>query len=468
MQIRARLTLMYLGISAGILAIVLFAAWWTYKQHTESDFFENLHAKAVLTAQTTLREVEKLPPLPINWIESEDLDTLPYRDNISVYNDAYERVFVGQPLAAPFPVKTLQLIQQAGRQQFRHLNLHAVGITMTSPSQRPFTVIAEGYYDPDELIHLRNILIVSFVCGVAVIAASGWYFAGQALRPVSKIMDQVNTLQPEDLSRRVETGARHDELARLSETFNRLLDRVEQAFLMQRMFLSNVSHELKNPLMAMRAQLDVTLQREREPAAYRQALQSVLDDLRELSEVEEKLLQLARIYNEPDSIPFEPVRLDELLWQAKEHLQKNYPAYKAIIDPGHMPESEETLLVFANEALLRTALINLMNNACKYSPDQRVLVRVQFQADGAHALEVIDNGPGITPEELPLIFEPFYRSSQHRMQVKGTGIGLSLVRSILLTHRIGLSIRQPASGGSVFQLKFPPFVEGTQMPNNQT
>lgn len=455
MQIRTRLTLLFLMIAASILAIVLFAVWWTYKQHTEAVFFQNLESKAELTAQTAMREVEKLQPLPVAWSEPDEADALPYRENISLYNDAYERVFTLRPDAVAFSVKTLQQIQNNGRYQFRHENLFALGKVMISPTRRPFTIIAEGYCDPNELVQLRNILMISFFFGIAAIAASGWYFAGQALAPVSRIVDQVNTLQPDDLSRRVVAGPNHDEMARLAETFNGLLDRVERAFRMQRMFLSNVSHELKNPLMAMRAQLDVTLQRDREPAAYRQALQSVLDDLRSLSEVEEKLLQLARLYNNPNDIPFEAIRLDELLWQAQEQLRKNNPAYKSVLEMEQMPESEDALIVWANEALLRTALLNLIHNACKYSPDQRAHVRVIFHPDGAHIIEVSDNGPGIPPEEIALIFEPFYRSPRHRTDVKGTGIGLSLVHNILQLHRIGLQVKQAPSGGAVFQLQFP-------------
>lgn len=94
---------------------------------------------------------------------------------------------------------------------------------------------------------------------------------------------------------------------RLAKTFNGLLDRVEQAFRMQRLFLSNVSHELKNPLTAIRTQLDVALQRDRDPAAYRRTLQSVLEDVNAMTEVEENLLQLARLYNDPAGIPLGPV-----------------------------------------------------------------------------------------------------------------------------------------------------------------
>ena len=454
MQIRARLTLLYLPIAAGILAGVLFAVYYLFKKNTEETFFSGLESKAEMTAQTALRDPALLKPLPPMWESPED-DTLPYRDNISIFDDAYERIFAVRTDAPPVSVKNLQEIYTQREVRFRHYNLYALGRVVNNPQGRPYVVVVEGFCDPTELTQLRNILIISFIAGMALMAASGWYFAGQALAPVSRIINEVDAIQPTNLSHRVLTGPSRDELTRLAETFNRLLDRVEQAFRMQRMFLSNVSHELKNPLMAMRAQLDVALQRERDNDAYRTALQSVLDDVRAMSDVEEKLLLLARIYNDPAAIPIAPVRLDELIWAAKEQLLKRKKNFKVALDFGKMPENEQLLNVNANEALLRTAILNLMDNGCKYSPDHRVQVIAVFRPDGSHTVEVTDNGPGIPPEDIELIFEPFFRSERHR-QIKGTGIGLSLVKSILNLHQIALSVESPEQGGTIFRMDFPP------------
>jgi len=453
MQIRARLTLLFLLNAASILAGVLLAVYFLFKKNTEEAFFEGLQSKAEMTAQTALRDPVNLRPLPHNWV-SPDGDTLPYRDNISLFNDAYERVFAVHTDLPPVSVKDLQDIYTQREIRFRHYNLHAFGRVVNSTEGRPFVVVVEGFCDPTQLVQLRNILIISFLLGMALIAASGWYFAGQALQPMSSIVREVEHIQPSDLSRRVVTGDNQDELARLAETFNRLLDRVEQAFRMQQMFLSNVSHELKNPLHAIRTQLDVALSRERDPATYRLALQSVLDDVDAMTEVEEKLHLLARIYNDPAAIPLVSVRLDELVWQAKEQLQKRKPEFKVSIELSEMPDDEALLYVRANEALLRTALLNLMDNACKYSPDQRAQVRVRFRPGARHELEVADNGPGIPETEQSLIFQPFFRSPRHR-QIKGTGIGLSLVQSILNLHKIALSVESPPQGGTVFKMVFP-------------
>lgn len=455
MQIRTRLTLLFLLLVIGFLAGVLLYVYWTFKRDTEEVFFQNLRSKATVAAQALLPAAESRATMPPTL--GFEGDTLPYRDNTSLYNEAYERVFSAEPLAPLVSVKILQDVQRSGEERFEQLNLQALAEVVYTADGRPFVLVIEGFCDRSSIIKLRNILIISFLAGVCIMLAAGWYFAGQALRPVSRIINQVDQLSPANPGRRLDTGARRDEIGRLAETFNRLLDRVENAFRVQRMFLSNVSHELKNPLMAIRAQLDVTLQRERKPEAYRKALQSVLDDVLALSEVEETLLQLARIYNNPEGIPLTPVRLDELLWQVKENLPKRHPGYRATLEFGDMPESGEALVVQANEPLLHTALLNLLDNACKYAPDQRVLVRARFTADGAHEIAVCDNGPGIPPEEIALIFEPFFRGSRHR-GVKGTGIGLALVRSILDLHRIGLDLANRPEGGAEFRLRFPAVV----------
>ena len=154
---------------------------------------------------------------------------MPNRDTISLYNDAYERVFTVQPEMEPVPVKTLQSILQNGELRFKNQQLLALGMVLESKINLPFFVIAEGYCDPSALHQLRNILIVSFVYGLTVISASGWYYAGQALAPVSAIMHQVKELKPSDLSRRLEPGVNRDELAQLTETFNSLLDQIGRA-----------------------------------------------------------------------------------------------------------------------------------------------------------------------------------------------------------------------------------------------
>ena len=453
MQIRGRLTLLFLLLATGILAAVLFAVYLMFRQNMTEAFYQGLASKAEVTVKTILPEIDKVQPSSATWIAPDENTVLPYQDNISIFNSNYERVFSVHSEAVPVPANDLANIYIRNRYKFEHFNLCAFGMSANGPNGSAYVVVAEGIPDPTAIVKLRNVLIISFLLGIILVAATGWYYAGKALEPVSSIVEEVERIQPSDLSRRLQPGENRDEIHKLAVTFNKLLERVERAFMMQKMFVSNVSHELKNPLTVIRSQLDVALQRERNPEEYKNALSSVLDDIRALSETEQRLLHLARVYTNPQSIVLEPARLDELVWQAVDQLHRQYPGTRAIVNFNGMPENEEDLIINANESLMKMALVNIMNNACKYSPDNRVTIDAFFHASGNHVLEISDNGPGIPDNEKSLVFEPFYRSPRH-ISVRGTGIGLSLVKSILELHRITVRIGDKKDGGAVFILSF--------------
>ena len=330
MQIRSRLTLSFLVLTASILAAVLYGVYWLYKKNTEESFYKSLESKIDLTTQTLLPNESTFSPVPNDWIAPEG-DTLPFKDNISVFNTSYVRVFSIKKAAIPVSAKDLQEIYKKGEVRFSHYNLLALG-KKASTMKSQYVVVAEGYCDPTDIDDLANILLYSFFIGVFLVAISGWYFAGRALDPVSSVVEEVENIQPSDLSIRLRTGESRDELVRLSEAFNHLLDRVERAFQVQKMFVSNVSHELKNPLTAIRTQIEVTLQQNRSEEDYQKALKSVLDDIEDLSETEQKLLYLARIYNNPQNIPFSPTRIDEVLLNSMEQFSKQHPDYQANIE----------------------------------------------------------------------------------------------------------------------------------------
>ena len=270
-------------------------------------------------------------------------------------------------------------------------------------------------------------------------------------------MNTVDGITYQNLERRLPEDKNHDELSRLSATFNRLLGRVGEAFGLQRMFLSNVAHELRNPLTAMRTRIEVTLQKRRSPEVYESALHSVLEDVQMLSEMQDKLMQLARIHHKGNEVERQPLQLDELLWHCIAALKKQHPAYRIGFDFDSNTEQAEWIIQ-GNTALLQLAFQNLLDNACKYSPEQRAAIRLGRNEQGNIRVHISDRGPGIPPEELQLIFEPFFRSTQHRKSAKGVGVGLALVRSIAELHGAGIRAENNPDGGAVFIWEFRTFV----------
>jgi signal transduction histidine kinase len=384
----------------------------------------------------------------------ENGSLLPFRENVAIYNDALQQVFAFNRNAQPIPEKVLSELRTGGETRFRHGDLFALGLRHVSKSGQAYIIISESVFNSEELNSLRNILIVSFFFCIGIVAAGGWVYAGQAMSPVARIVDQVDGILPSDLSARLNAPTNHDEISRLVVTFNRLLDRIQFAFRMQKSFISNVSHELKNPLSVIIAQAEIALDKDRSREEYRQTLHSVLEDTLGLNDVTEKLLQLARMHSEDSNIAFEKVRLDEIMLQTRASLLRLHPDYHIAFDIEGAPESEDQLCVLGNEPLLRSAFQNLMDNGCKFSPDKRVEVKIFFDTAGRHRIEIADRGPGIPAKDLQLIFQPFYRSSQS-IHVRGSGIGLSLVDSIMRIHHVALDVVSSQGKGTIFKLSFP-------------
>jgi signal transduction histidine kinase len=268
-----------------------------------------------------------------------------------------------------------------------------------------------------------------------------------------KIIDQVDSIEAANLNARVDEGNTRDELAQLAMTFNQMLERIEKAFYVQKNFIANASHELRTPLTAVSGQIEVIQMKDRSPEEYKDLLQSVLDDIRGLNLLTNRLLMLAQASSEMTKADFFSIRIDDVLWQASAELIKRHPEYKTAVSFDDLIADEGLLVVQGNEALLKSALYNLMDNACKYSPDHMVKISLQVES-GFVRMNFQDNGAGIPDEDRNSIFQPFYRG-KNAMHLKGHGIGLSLVEKIIHLHGGQIQIASKEKSPTTFTVRLP-------------
>jgi signal transduction histidine kinase len=258
------------------------------------------------------------------------------------------------------------------------------------------------------------------------------------------------------LDLRLDEGNGKDELAHLAHTFNLMLDRLETAFEVQKDFISNASHELRTPLTAIRGQLEVLLMKDRPAGDYRKATTAVLEDMRKLNRMLDRLLLMAHASSEGAREGFREVRIDEILWQAREELLKHEKEYTVTIALDENISDIENLIINGDEQLLLSAA-PFMENGCKYSPDRSV--RVFLSHDEKHiSIGFTDNGPGIAEDEIERIFESFYRSKS-TASVRGHGIGLSLVKKIIDIHHGEISVYSRPGEGTTITFSFPARLE---------
>jgi len=307
----------------------------------------------------------------------------------------------------------------------------------------------EGY----DMLRILNIkLLAIWVLSFIILFIIGYFMARNALKPVSKIVKQVEEIAVSSLSKRVEIDNREDEIGELATTFNNTLDRIEKSFESQRMFLSNVSHELRTPMAALIAELELSLYKERSNEDYKKVVENALTDARKIEKLSNGLMDLARASYHTDQIKMIPVRLDEILLDASAMLMKAHGDYNVDLIFGDDTDDDRMVTINGNEYLLRTAFVNLMENNCKFSNNHSSTVYISF-AYNKVIVCFSDTGIGISQEDLEQIFKPFFRG-ENRHFSSGNGIGMALVERIVKLHGGTISVSSQQGEGTDFFLAF--------------
>ncbi len=330
----------------------------------------------------------------------------------------------------------------------------AVAYHYANPEMRIVMVVAgEDTEGKANLEKLREILLLSFLGGVIIALAGGYFFSAGLIRPVRKIADEVREISAQSLTRRIETGTTRDEWYQLAHTLNDLLNRLQQSFELQRRFISNASHELSTPLTSISSQLEVILQRDRDAEAYRNVMMSVLQDVKNMGRLTQTLLEFAKAGGDAGGLEISQVRIDEILMRMPAEMQKQHTGFSVALNFEQMPEDENKLLVYGNEELLFTAIKNIVSNACKYSPDHKAGIRF-FVSTHQCLIHIIDKGEGIPEKEISNIFQPFYRVDESRA-TPGFGLGLSLAERIIKLHKGEITLKTQKGEGSTFIITLP-------------
>jgi signal transduction histidine kinase len=431
MNIKKKLAIKFALIVASILLLSSLLVYVSSARYRQQEFNARLKDKAIDMAKLLI-DVDEVDNALLKIINKNTV-SLP-EEEVLIYNYRNEELYdSNEDAGAPVPVALLDQIRLEKELYYAEGKKEVIGILYPGKYNR-YVVIASATdtYGLSKLQNLRYVLVLVFLISVGITIIGGWVFASQALRPIAEVVSEVNNISARNLHARLHEGNRKDEIANLAITFNRMLERLEVAFTLQKSFVANASHELRTPLTAVTSQIEVTLLRKREAEAYENVLQSVLEDIHSLSKLYNGLLELAQLDLEKDKIAIECLRMDELLLAAIEELTEAKPQYQLLFGYDMPTEDEEKLTVRGSEALLRSAMINLMDNACKFSKGHPATVTLA-EVPGYLKIAVSDRGIGIAPDDLTRIREPFYRAG-NSARIKGHGLGLSLTDKIIKWH----------------------------------
>jgi two-component system OmpR family sensor kinase len=321
-------------------------------------------------------------------------------------------------------------------------------------------VVLFSLRQPEEFLEsIRHTFALIIPLGILLASAGGYFLARKSLAPVASMSQQASKIDATNLDDRLAVVNARDELGTLAQSFNQLLDRLARSIDQQRRFMADASHELRTPIAILRGEADVALSRpERSTGEYRESLQILREEARRLSQIVENLFTLARADAGNYPLTKSHFYLDELLADCV-RAARTLAAIKNIRLENH---SEEELLLEADEALIHRMVLNLIDNAIKFTqPGGAVSVGARRQG-GGYLISVKDTGAGIPSELQPRVFERFFRADKARTHQKdagtGAGLGLAISRWIAEAHQGTLELSSSNSQGSVFAayLQGPP------------
>jgi heavy metal sensor kinase len=307
--------------------------------------------------------------------------------------------------------------------------------------------------DLNDTMHgLLKILLVLAPLTLLLASGGGLFLADRALAPIDRITRTAQRISAENLSGRIGLHGQNDEVGRLAQTFDAMLARLEAAFARQRQFAADASHELRTPLTAIIGQIDVAIERPRSAESYRATLVAVREQTQRLARLASDLLFLARADASPAAVTFEVLELDDLL-----------PAIIAQVEPLAVARGQSltrdlqpSIRVRGNEDQLIRLILNLLDNAIRYTPAGGCITVHSAQHGSEAAISISDSGPGIAPEHLPHLFDRFFRIDRARGRAQGgNGLGLAIAQSIAQAHGGRIHVTSAVGRGSTFTLFLP-------------
>jgi heavy metal sensor kinase len=448
-SIRFRLTLWYSIVMAGGLILFGVAIWVSLMDSLAFDLNRGLRDEAhrvELFVNTEVRE----PSTNVKEELAEYSSGLPDETYLEVTDSEGVTVFTSLPLF-PWPRNRREGLEQI---QWHGNNYQVLVAPFTVGQQQWRVVLAASLRQLDHLTNRLRVLLIALIPAVALLATlGGIWLSRRALKSVDEITVAARSIGIANLSERLRVPDSDDELQRLSETWNDMLSRLEEAVGRLSQFTSDASHELRTPLAVIRTTAELAVRRSRSAQDYQAALTQILGESERMTRLVDDLLFLAHCDAESQQMPMAALNLSGLVQSLCSQVAHVATDRKIRIAAQI---SDGDMMIAGNDLALRRLVVALLDNAVKYSkPEGTVVVRL-FRASERAVLEIQDEGCGIPDTEIPLIFHRFYRTPQTRStSVNGYGLGLSLAAAIAQRHHTSIEVQSAPGSGSTFRISLP-------------
>lgn len=451
MNIRYKLSIQFTFIVATLLMVLTIGIYYFSSSFRRIEFYKRLKDRANATAQLLLNVAE----VDQNLLKIIDKNSMALiQEEIYMIDSLNNQIYSNVEGANYYNIYVFDKIREEKEYKFTHNGKDAIGINFRN-GKHEYIVISCAYdaYGVNNLANLRIILSIGFLFGLSITVIAGLIFSGRALAPISTVVSQVKNITITNLNLRVDEGNKKDEIAQLAITFNQMLQRLEEAFILQRDFVSNAAHELRTPFSVMLIEIDYCLIQEREKQQYISTLRELSTELKKLSKLSNGLLELARISFDNSYLEIKTLRIDEILIETCNDILITNNDYKINIDFEGLPENDDFLKISGNEQLLKIAIKNLIENACKFSDNKTAGINLTVDSKFVE-VHISDTGIGIPEDDQSKIFQPFYRGNNTQF-IAGYGLGLALTMKVIQLHNGKIEVNSIVASGSTFTVTLP-------------
>jgi two-component system OmpR family sensor kinase len=463
-SIRARLTAWYVAVLAGVLVgfgIVVYLAL-TEVLYRKVD---RALASLVTVVATSLTHDAEEGQSPLDAARSTVVELTGEDQSLAVFDaggrllarqlaDEELRLDLGPPDEVPLEAPAFSTVTEVDDADRHRLAIRAV--TIHPGGQRYIVMAGHSLEDiDDELASVRTVFASAIPVALLVAAIGGWLMARQSLAPVAAMADQAGRLGAETAGKRLPVANARDELGRLAGAFNALLARMDAAFAQQRQFMADASHELRTPIATLRTAATVTLQQpHRDEVEYRETLAIMEEQTRRLSRVVDDMFTLARADAGRYPLRTIDLYLDSLVQEVASTARVLAAGQAVEVSAGPLDDAP----FVGDEDLLRRMLMNLVENAVRYTPAGGTVQVSLERRHGRYHVVVTDSGTGIPAAAQSHVFERFYQGDPSRSRTdasRGAGLGLAIARWIARAHHGDLKLVTSSPAGTTFEVELP-------------
>lgn len=450
MQIRKKITITYIvlsGFSTLLLCIVIFSL---FKQNNQYYFIKRLQDRAKIASSAYYQKNQEHKQYLKDFrkkgleelVEEKDFILKVNSENTFEYNTNLH-----------LPPEFYSTIMKNGSSWIEENHRYYYGQIFNEGNQKHIVIVtAIDRRGNTNTIYILQILIFGGIAFIVLAFFFGKFLARRVIDPIARITNEVHRISASNLHNRLADTDGKDEISDLTKTFNDMLDRLETSFEIQANFINNASHELKTPITTIIAETEIMLLKERETEEYVTSLENINKQASKLGKLTESLLKLTQTGYDGTKQVLDEARIDEILLEVKASIDTLFPNNRVNIKLNSIPENEALLTIPCNIPLLELALNNIISNAVKYSDNDEVFVNLMVD-DSRIKIVITDIGIGIPPEDVPYLYEPFFRG-KIASKYNGYGLGLPLAMKIIRMHNGELQIQSETGKGTVVTITF--------------